>query len=124
MSESAQEPVVYRTTREQCAAKVVGVVCSGCGGVLEPIETVDNADHPTFWPGCMACSQFDYGVDPKVFRIARKLVESRRLLPYSHLREGAHDYLTRQTKGATSVVLNVLHEARIEGLSQQEESKK
>jgi len=114
--ETSADTIEYKTTREQCAAEIVGVVCSGCGGQLEPIETVDNSDHPTFWPGCMACSKFNYGVDPKIFRVARRLVESYYVLRYSRLREGDYQYLESQTDGASNIVLRVLHEARIEGL--------
>lgn len=105
----------YKTTREQCQETIRGV-CSGCGGQLEPIETVDNAKAPTFWAGCMACHKFDEGVDPRVFRVARRLVENRRLKPYAHLNEGEFQYLESQTNGATSIVLGVLYEAKAEGL--------
>lgn len=105
----------YKTTREQCQANINGV-CHGCGGPLEPIETVDNSRAPTFWPGCRACSKFDYGVDPKVFRVARKLVETERLRPYSFLKESDYQYLESQTNGATSIVLEVLRAAKDEGL--------
>jgi hypothetical protein len=105
----------YVTTREQCQAQISGV-CPGCGGLIEPIETVDNANHPTFWSGCMACSKFSEGVDPKVFLVARRLVENRCLRPYSHLSQGDFQYLESQTNGATSIVLAVLYEANAEGL--------
>lgn len=105
----------YVTTREQCQAQINGV-CAGCGGPLEPIETVDNARNPTFWVGCMACHKFGNGVDPRVFRVARRLVEKRDLRPYSHLNEGDYQYLESQTNGATSIVLGVLYEAHAEGL--------
>lgn len=106
----------YRTTREQCQTMIEGVVCSGCGGPLEPLETVDNAKHPTFWPGCVACSQFDYGVRPQLFAVARSLVEKHRLVPYKSVREGEFQYLESQTRGAVSIVADVLHEAKAVGL--------
>lgn len=106
----------YKQTREQCQALINGVVCCGCGGPLQPLETVDNANHPTFWPGCMHCSEFDYGVSQQVFAVARRLVEKCRLRPYSHMKESDYHYLESQTKGAVSIVGDVLREARAEGL--------
>jgi len=64
----------------------------------------------------MACSKFSGGVHPKVFRVARRLVENRRLHPYSHLSDGDYQYLESQTNGATAIVLGVLYEAHAEGL--------
>jgi hypothetical protein len=66
--------VDYRTTESECRSKIEGV-CSRCGGEIEPIETVDNSRNPTFWSGCVKCGFFDSGVDPKVFKIAKQLVE-------------------------------------------------
>lgn len=97
----------YKITRDQCREKIFGV-CSGCGGPLEPIETVDNARDPTFWPGCLSCSRFDYGVPERVFKAARKLVSERWLKPYKHIPDDAPYYTEEQTRGATSIVLDVL----------------
>lgn len=74
----------YRITKEQCEADISGV-CEGCGGPLSAIETVDNSCNPTFWQGCEACSSFRSGIEPQYFKVARQLVESGELIPYSHM---------------------------------------
>jgi len=74
----------YVTTKEDCEKNIKGV-CEGCGGALSAIETVDNSGRPTFWQGCEACSCFRSGIERKYFDIARKLVEGRELVPYSHM---------------------------------------
>ena len=66
---------------------------------------------------CMACHKFDYGVDEKVFRAARMLVEKYHLRPYRHMAEADFQYLESQTQGATSIVRQVLHVAKEIGLS-------
>ena len=103
----------YRTTKEQCAKNIHGV-CSRCGGKLEPIETVDNGHNPIFWSGCTLCCCFDNGVDPKIYNIAKKLVEDG-CRPYSHIREDKQDdeemkiYKKReQIAGTCSIVRDVL----------------
>lgn len=110
------EVIEYRQTREQCQALIHDVVCTGCGGPLQPLETVDNADHPTFWPGCLHCSCFDYGADQKIVAVARRLVEKHYLRPYSHMKESDYQYLESQTRGAVNIVRDVLREAKAEGL--------
>ena len=70
----------YQTTKEECQNKInkdSPIVCSLCGGKLEPIETVDNSRNPTFWRGCLECSRFNGGVSPSVYEIASKLVDER-----------------------------------------------
>jgi len=74
----------YRVTKEQCEANISGV-CEGCGRELSAIETVDNSGNPTFWQGCQKCSCFRRGVEPKYFKIARKLIEENTLRPFSHM---------------------------------------
>ena len=74
----------YRVTKEQCEANISGV-CEGCGRELSAIETVDNSGNPTFWQGCQKCSCFRRGVEPKYFKIARKLVEEDTLRPSYHM---------------------------------------
>ena len=74
MNERLREKIVYQITKEKCQEMIHGV-CSNCGGKLVPIETVDNADHPTFWSGCKRCSIFDNGVAPEIYKIAVKLVD-------------------------------------------------
>jgi hypothetical protein len=107
----------YSITREQCQAAISGV-CSGCGGELVPIGTVDNAGDPTFWSGCMRCSMFDGGCDPLVFRVARAMVTEHHFVPYRHMQRpsdgaaigDAYTYwLTSQTKGAVTTVREIKH---------------
>lgn len=75
---------VYKITKEECQAKIHGV-CDQCGGELEPIETVDNANNPTYWAGCTACSKFHWGTSKEVYNIAVKLVDESFWVPYSHM---------------------------------------
>lgn len=112
------ETKVYIETKEECQSKIdaAGAVCSGCGGILSPIETVDNFGRPTFWMGCETCEVVDYGVSKIKFEIARRLVEKHNFVPYGHMDnpdsrkdEGYKDYWLRtQTRGAKYVVSDVL----------------
>ena len=107
-----------RTTKAQCLKQIkeINGVCSGCGGKITPIETVDNAGNPTFWGHCRKCSKFCWGIDKTTWKIARRMVEEFRLVPYSHLQEGEYqktkldrDYwLNSQTAGAISIVAEIL----------------
>ena len=63
----------YQITKEQCEKMIRGV-CSSCGGKLEPIETVDNSNQPTYWAGCNSCNKFCWGVDEQIYKIAHTLV--------------------------------------------------
>jgi hypothetical protein len=72
----------YVTTSEECQRWIRGV-CPGCGGIITPIETVDNAKNPTFWSGCMHCHKFCSGVDPMVYTIARIIVDENWHKPYN-----------------------------------------
>src|SRR3990167_8423343 len=74
------EKRIYQVERADCARGIRGV-CAGCGGEIVPVETVDNADRPTYWAGCMKCQRFGNGVSPEVFLIARKLVVGNYLDP-------------------------------------------
>lgn len=67
------------------------LVCEGCGGKLEPIKTVNNANEPTYWVGCNYCSCFRGGVEKKYFEIARYLVENNEIVPYSHMHKSEYD---------------------------------
>jgi len=103
----------YRITKQECADNINGI-CSQCGGILEPIETVDNSRNPTFWSGCQKCSRFDSGVDPNVYAIAKELVEEG-FKPYSHIHHKITDnddmqqYKTeQQIAGACNIVMDVL----------------
>ena len=87
-------------------------VCEGCGGILEPIETVNNAGKPTFWIGCEKCSKFRVGIETKYFEIARKLVEEGYLIPYSHMHKCDYEnnperleyWLESQTAGISHTI--------------------
>lgn len=85
----------YQITRKQCAGLIHGV-CDGCGGELKPLKTVDNSDNPTYWAGCEKCSKYCWGVDEKVYSIAKELVEKRGWNPYHHMHE--EDYKTAEEK--------------------------
>uniref|UniRef100_A0A6H1ZS13 Uncharacterized protein n=1 Tax=viral metagenome TaxID=1070528 RepID=A0A6H1ZS13_9ZZZZ len=105
---------VYKTTKEECQQRIKGV-CEGCGGELEPIETVDNSNDPTYWVGCRHCSCFRGGVEEKYFKVARQLVEQGILLPYSHLSKYDHEdspeklsyYYDTQTAGLSSIIAGI-----------------
>ncbi len=68
-------------TYEECRERISGV-CEGCGGKVEPIETVDNAGSPTFWAGCKKCECFRLGVERKYFEVARQIIEDGFLSDY------------------------------------------
>jgi len=75
----------YQITKEQCQKSIHGV-CEGCGGKLEPIETVNNSGNPTYWVGCNHCSCFRSGVEREYFEIARELIEGNEMVQYSHMK--------------------------------------
>lgn len=81
----------YQTTKEECQAKIGILVCEGCGGKLEPLETVNNSHEPTFWVGCNHCSKFCGGVERQYFEVARELIKDGDMIPYSHLRKDEYD---------------------------------
>jgi hypothetical protein len=100
----------YVTTKEECEKNIKGV-CEGCGGPLSAIETVDNARNPTYWQGCEHCSCFRAGIDSKYFKVARRLVDEGKLVPYGRMREveyNAHGhreyYLDTQTAGLSHTI--------------------
>lgn len=107
----------YKTTKEQCQERIdrSPVVCPGCGGVIVPLETVDNSGDPTFWAGCTKCQQFTNGFPPRVFEIAKKMVHEYnhqpfRSHPFPHNGTDAERefYYETQTRGACSDVSIVL----------------
>ena len=107
------EQIEYKTTFEHCKRLIYGV-CSHCGGELEPIETVDNSNAPTFWAGCKPCSRFDWGVLPEVYSIAEKMVDDNHYLAYSHMdsprdRDDEYKkyYRESQIGGTTSIVAQI-----------------
>lgn len=75
----------YVITKEECERHIKGI-CEGCGGQLSAIETVDNANNPTYWQGCEHCCCFRAGVELKYFNVARRLVQEGIIIPYDHLR--------------------------------------
>lgn len=74
-------------TKEQCEHDIqeAGRVCSSCGGQLSAIDTVDNSDNPTHWPGCTSCNRFDHGVESTIFNIADEMVRKQGYIHYSHM---------------------------------------
>lgn len=108
---------IYVESKDECQRKIdaIHLVCSHCGGEREPIETVDNSHNPTYWPGCLACSRFDYGVDPVVYEIAKELVDNRNYIHYSHMDNPKNNdeaykkyYRESQIGGATGLVRDIL----------------
>jgi len=106
----------YKITEKQCRDSIPeNAVCSQCGGVLEPIETVDNANDPTFWCGCKTCFRFDNGVSSDLYYIAKELVENRRYRHYRHIEHKEDDSeetkaykIGCQISGACGLVSDVL----------------
>ncbi len=108
----------YQTTKAQCLKMIKNLngVCSGCGGKITPVETVNNSGDPTFWGHCKKCSKLCWGVDKTTWRIARRMVEENGFVPYSHLKKDEWKktkadreyWLNSQTAGAISVVAQVL----------------
>lgn len=117
----------YRISRRECF-DLIGGVCSQCGGPLSPIETVDNSDNPTFWPGCYECEIFCYGANPHIQHIAARIAEKREHIAYHHMtkpidnpssdkdKEYAKYYVQCQTSGLIPLVYDVLNIAREIGL--------
>lgn len=116
-NETLQEEIVYDTSKEQCRSMIKGV-CSGCGGSLEPMETVTNSGKPTYWAACPRCELFDWGCDPHVYAIAKSMVVNENYRHYSNsvLKRPDADsedwyreyYLHSQIRGTTSIVRSVL----------------
>lgn len=68
----------YQVTKAQCQKEIDKIsdgVCPGCGGLVTPLETVNNADEPTYWSGCEDCSVFTYPVSIKIFSTAQNLID-------------------------------------------------
>ena len=118
-TDTQEKGKVYQTTKEDCQAAIDlnGCVCSQCGGILTPIETVDNSNNPTFWQGCEPCCRFDYGVKKIVFEIAKELVTKENYVHYSHMdnpdSKGKDDHYKKywqdtQIGGASHLVRDVL----------------
>jgi len=114
----------YIQTKEQCQSLISGV-CPGCGGEITPIETIDNANNPTFWQGCKRCDRFTWGIEEIYFKIARKCVEDGRLKPYSNIEIDDVDkdfYLRTQTYRASNIVEYII--TKYKNILDKESSKK
>jgi len=107
---------IYDTTKEKCQEMIKGI-CSGCGGKLEPIETVTNSGKPTFWSACPRCEVFDWGCDPSVFEIAQDMVINQNYVHYGNNvcprpspgNDSEKEYWLRsQIRGTTGIVRQVL----------------
>jgi hypothetical protein len=101
----------YQQTFDECLSHINGV-CEGCGGKLEPIETVDNSNNLTFWQGCKKCSSFRNGVKIKYWKVARELIEKDIIYPYHHLRVDRENldkeyYLSAQTAGLAHIIAQI-----------------
>ena len=112
----------YDITYEECKKRIFGV-CSHCGGELVPMETVNNADEPTFWAGCERCQIICWGVKPKIFEIAKLLVTKKYYTPLGHLsypdgkNKDYEKYWTEsQTGSACNIVLDMLTTAKELGI--------
>jgi hypothetical protein len=97
----------YVITFDQCKTLINGV-CDGCGGQLEPIETVDNGDNPTFWSHCPACSKYHWGTPEYIFKIAEQMVDKKGYKPYRHMNEKDYQYRQSQISGTCYLVRDVL----------------
>lgn len=108
----------YITTKSQCQEMIdkYNNVCQYCGRKLEPIETVDNANRPTYWIGCNKCLKFNNGTTKRIYDIAVKMVDERNLVPYTHNRrpdkkeekEKYKYWRECQIGGAVSIVKDIL----------------
>lgn len=106
----------YKITEKQCLDSIKpGFICSRCGGSLSALETVDNANDPTFWAGCISCSAFDNGVSKETYQIAKEMVENHNYRHYSHIYDNECDTQAvrkhnkqSQICGACGIVITVL----------------
>jgi hypothetical protein len=108
----------YITTKQQCRQQIDKLqnVCTRCGGKLEPIETVDNANNPTFWIGCNGCSRFDNGTKPNIYKIAVRMVDESNFTAYNYEQQPDKEKQTEQfdywrkgqISGTVGVVFDIL----------------
>lgn len=103
-------------TKERCIELTDGRVCPSCGCPLQPLDTVDNAGHPTFWAGCMPCQRFSWGVKPLIFQIAKEMVDDHHYIAYSYLgvkenhpQDEWPEWYRSQYSGTCSTVQQVLN---------------
>ena len=67
----------YQVTKKQCQDKInkLGNVCDRCGCKIVPLKTVNNANEPTYWAGCLHgsdCGNYTSGVKKEVFDLSHK----------------------------------------------------
>jgi hypothetical protein len=75
----------YMITKQHCQKMIdesMPIICTCCGGKIEPIKTVDNADNPTYWQGCKKCMRFDSGTSSKIYNTAVKMVDEFHFMAY------------------------------------------
>lgn len=115
---------------DQCVKflKKNNVVCEGCGGKLEPIETVDNANNPTYWIVCRHCNCLRVGIEKEYWEIARKLILDNTIIPYQNMDrseyntpEGLEYYLNSQTAGLSHIIKEI-HEILKEKFKKRKEN--
>jgi hypothetical protein len=105
----------YQTTKKQCEKKIKGLVCTQCGVPVTALETVDNSGQPTFWGGCQPCSVLCWGVNPRTYEIARRMVDEEDYRRYyssgddrDETEEGIAYHRHANIRGAVSLVMDVL----------------
>jgi len=99
----------YVQTKEQCQANIDknNNVCEGCGGILTPIETLDNAQNPTFWTCCENCGQFTNGVKADIFEIAKIMVDENGFEPADYFPKGDY-YRAAQLRATSRIVGQII----------------
>ena len=100
----------YIETKEQYQSLINGV-CPGCGGEITSIKTIDNADNPAFCRVCKKCDRFTWGIEEIYFKIARKCVKEKKLIPYSSIKiddVNEEYYLQTQTCKASDIVKYII----------------
>lgn len=107
----------YEITYDECLSKINewGNVCSMCGGDLSPLETVDNGGNSTFWAGCKSCCVFENGVDPFVYKVARKYAEEDKL-SFRKEHEPYDFFIKNRTREACMQLLSLVQAAKDVGI--------
>ena len=119
---------IYQVTRAECQKSIKeGFVCEGCGGKVEPIKTVNNANEPTYWAACLQCNHYTHGIEETYFKVARKIVEGGFITPLRYMNKCDYEntpeklayYLAMQTSALSYDVRRIdkaLSDYRGEGL--------
>jgi len=110
--------MIYITTKDQCQQQINKMqnVCTCCGGVLVPLETVDNSGRPTHWIGCESCQKFDLGTKEGIYQIAVKMVDERHFRAYNYEQKPCKDkepeqfdyWRKSQISGTVYIVTDIL----------------